>query len=113
MATSNSVKIHASCFAGTGSYNYDSQPINGTAGTGPDVASLSNGANTITCPTGAVGFVIIPPTSNSVTITLKGVSGDTGISLSPSQPSCITVGTLPANFVLTTNGSVNVTIVWI
>jgi hypothetical protein len=113
MANSNTTRIHTNCQTSSGNFNYDSPNINGTAGVGADQMSLSSGANTITCPTGAVGFTIIPPSGGSTSLTLKGVSGDTGISLSPSLPSHITVGTLPANIVITTGGTVSITIVWI
>lgn len=47
-----------------------------------DVVSLAAGANTITVPLGAQGVAI--DLNGATEITLKGVSGDTGIALSPS-----------------------------
>lgn len=35
----------------------------------------------VTVPTGAVGVIIKPPAANLGTITLKGITGDTGVSL--------------------------------
>jgi hypothetical protein len=40
----------------------------------------------VTVPSGAKGVIIIPPTSNSGTITFKGVTGDTGVPLHKTQP---------------------------
>lgn len=63
------------------------------------------GANTVnvpTLPTQAIGVVIIPPSTNTNAITLKGVTGDTGIAISPNTPTLLTFATVPpASFVLT------------
>lgn len=63
--------------------------------------TLASGANTITVPTGSVGVVIVPDADNTTALTLKGVSGDTGISISPSDPTLLTFGTAPASIVVT------------
>jgi len=74
--------------------------------------TLSSGANTInatTCPALAQcgGVVLIPPTSNGQTITLKGTSGDTGIALSLTEPTVLTFPVAPpSSFVITTNGTI-------
>lgn len=64
---------------------------------------LVAGANTITVPTNATvkGATIVPPSDNVETLVLKGVSGDTGISISPTDPTSIGFGTAPVSFVLT------------
>lgn len=56
-----------------------------------ELKSLSTGFNPIAVPS-SVGFVtravtIIPPVGNTATIILKGVTGDTGVGLSPTEPS--------------------------
>jgi hypothetical protein len=48
-----------------------------------DQHSLTTGANTLTVPTGATYLVVVPPAASTVAKTLKGVSGDTGIALTP------------------------------
>lgn len=50
----------------------------------------------ITVPTGATAMLIIPPSSNAGTITLKGVTGDTGVALSKTLPSAIALGSTPS-----------------
>lgn len=45
---------------------------------GPVIAS---GANTIAVPADASGFVFVPPSGNTDTLTYKGASGDTGTSM--------------------------------
>lgn len=67
---------------------------------------LTTGANTITIPTGASAVIIIPPTTNTQALTLKGVSGDTGISIHKTSPTYVPFGTTPANFVVTSGGTV-------
>jgi hypothetical protein len=66
---------------------------------------LASGANTITVPTGATGVTIIPPAGNTETITAKGVTGDTGISLHRTNPSYIGLYSV-STFVLTASGTV-------
>lgn len=68
--------------------------------------TLANGANTITVPSWAAGYIILPDPSNAVPMTLKGVTGDTGQPLSLTEPSLINYpATPPANFVLTSTGA--------
>jgi len=68
--------------------------------------TLANGANTIAVPTWAVGCIIRPNPLNAVAMTLKGVTGDTGIPLDLTGPSLINFpATPPATFVLTSTGA--------
>ncbi len=68
--------------------------------------ALANGANTVTVPTGAKFVLLI---LNSVlSLTIKGISGDTGIPLTPSSAPLGIPGLFPLNaatsFVIT-NGT--------
>jgi hypothetical protein len=54
-----------------------------------DSVALSPGFNTLTRPAGADGVVIFPDPSNTQTLTLKGVTGDTGLALNTKEPSVI------------------------
>lgn len=73
---------------------------------------LSSGANTIStsnCPAlaKAGGVILIPPSGNTTSLTLKGVSGDTGIALSLTAPTMLTFATTPpTSFVITTGGAI-------
>jgi hypothetical protein len=67
--------------------------------------TLASGANTITVPSWAVGCLITPPTNNTQTITLKGVTGDTGVAISETAPTLLSFTTPPASFVLTAGGA--------
>lgn len=79
--------------------------------------ALSSGDNTITVPS-ASGFTvkaatIVPPSTNTQAITLKGVGGDTGIAISKTDPTSIAFETAPANFVLNAGAAINgLRIIW-
>lgn len=45
--------------------------------------ALASGFNTITVPTGATCVIITFPVGNATAVTLKGLTGDTGIPLNP------------------------------
>lgn len=66
-----------------------------------DSITLQSGANTITPPTGAVACTIIFPSGNTTLVTLKGVTGDTGIVLHPTDPTSIGINSAASTFVLT------------
>jgi hypothetical protein len=76
-----------------------------TAGVSDALVGLSSGANTITVPAGTKLVIIIPPTTNTETITAKGVSGDTGFQISKTEPTPLTWQT-GSSFVLTTSGAI-------
>lgn len=68
-----------------------------------DIVTLSSGANTITVPTGGstvTAVTIVPPAANAVAITLKGVSGDTGIRIHNTDPTTVAIDSSVSTFVL-------------
>lgn len=81
-----------------------------------DIVTLTTGANTITPPTGGAttrAVTIIPPVSNTNTITLKGVTGDTGVVLHLTDPTSIGLNSSTNTFVLTAAAEiVGVRLVW-
>lgn len=83
------------------------------------VVALTTGANTITIPSGTTCALITPP--NAVTpvpnpnyggtLTLKGVSGDTGVVIGNKYPTLLSWDTSPASVVI--NASTGCTVeVW-
>ena len=83
------------------------------------VNSLTFGSATFistTGPAGAYGCLIEPPAGNLVGLTLKGVTGDTGIPIAANQPQLITFQTpSSANVIgLTSAGAITgvVTLTW-
>ena len=77
---------------------------------------LASGANTITPPLGATpkAVIIIPPAGNVIAITLKGVTGDTGVLLHLTDPTVIALGSATNTFVLTAGSLFTnpVTLLW-
>lgn len=77
--------------------------------------NLSSGANSFTVPTAAVPtrLTIIPPSGNTVLITLKGVSGDTGVPLHKTDPTSIGLDTTAATIVLNAASAISgVRLIW-
>lgn len=68
--------------------------------------TLASGANTITAPTGATlqGATIVPPAGNLLSLTLKGVTGDTGVPLHLTDPTSLALPSTSTTFVLTAGG---------
>src|SRR6266446_2178447 len=74
-----------------------------------DVVDLANGFNAITVPvsTGLTvkGVILQPPPTNAIALTLKGVTGDTGIALSKLNPTVLAFETAPATIGITTGAA--------
>jgi len=63
--------------------------------------NLASGANTINVPTWAAGAIITPPATNTVALTLKGISGDTGIAIGNTAPMMLSFpASPPTSFVI-------------
>jgi hypothetical protein len=105
-------------FSGDVTANVIQSALDNTAAFGEtDTDTLAIGANTITAPvvTGLVitGLTIIPPAGNVNLITLKGVTGDTGIALHKTDPTSIALDSSFISLVLTVTVAVNgVRLVW-
>ncbi len=78
--------------------------------------TLASGANTITCPAGGSvpkAATIVPPVGNTQTMTLKGVTGDTGIALHLTDPAVLTLATTTTTFCITAGGTITgLRIIW-
>lgn len=66
---------------------------------------LANGNNTITVPSNSVAVMIIPPTANTETLTLKGVNGDTGIALHLTNPFIVSLSSV-SSFVISAGNAI-------
>src|SRR5215469_4697908 len=75
----------------------------------PSSVTLASGFNSIPVPTGVQGGVVIdPPNTNAQTITLKGVTGDTGTPLSKVNATLVAFDTAPpATIGLTAGAGIN------
>lgn len=74
-----------------------------------EIKTLASGANTITVPTGGTtptSVTITPPTGNTQTLTLKGVTGDTGVGLHLTDPFTLSLAAATATFCLTAGNTI-------
>jgi hypothetical protein len=93
-------------FSGGVEYAQEFAAVASTAGSGQNqLVNLTTGANTITVPTGAIAATILPPSGNTVAITLKGVTGDTGIALHKTDPTSLALNSV-STFCLTAGGAI-------
>jgi hypothetical protein len=80
------------------------------------VVTLASGANTITCPTGGTVptcCTILKPSGNATLITLKGVTGDTGVKLHLTDPDSVSLDSTMVSFCLTAAAQiVGVRLIW-
>ena len=82
--------------------------------------ALSIGANTITVPSGTTCCLILPPNAPSTTstgsstfagsLTLKGVSGDTGSAISNKWPTLLSFDTAPSSIVVNSTATGTLTV---
>ena len=111
MATGN-ITIAANITGGAdGSWSLNTTFTAPSAVQGETIVALTAGSSTISVPSGATSAIIVPPNAafpqpNPVwggTLTLKGVSGDTGVAISNKYltPLVWDTGNVPANIVLT------------
>lgn len=77
-----------------------------------ELVTLASGANTITPHTGAKACTIIFPSGNAVLVTLKGVTGDTGVVLHPTDPTSFAINNAATTFCLTAASGVTVRLIW-
>lgn len=86
-----------------------SAAVNAASPGSVEIKTLALGDNTITVPTGGstcTACTIIPPITNIISITLKGIAGDTGIRLHNTDPSTISRDPATTSFVLTTGAEI-------
>lgn len=119
MATTSSHAVTVTFTGDTQAVEPVAIPTNTTSPGQPGVyTNLANGANTISVPTAGsavpVGVWIIPPSANTTSITLKGVSGDTGIALHLTSATFVSLASGVSSFVLTAGGSITgVRLIWV
>lgn len=87
----------------TGTYLLEAA-TNTDAAASIEVKTLDSGANTITVPTAGTvptSCTIVPPSNNDTSITLKGVTGDTGVRIHNTDPTTIAIDDSVTTFCLT------------
>lgn len=91
------------------------QPVantNAPAG-GPISVALSSGDNTLTVPPGAMGLLLVPPSSSVVVKKLKGIGGDTGFTINAALPQVIWLPAGASTMLLNAASSETVSIHWL
>ena len=86
--------------------------VNASASDSHTVQAFS--ANTfaaVTVPTGSTGVLIMPPAANAGTITVKGITGDTGINLHKTNPTFLSLDTSGAFGIVCLNNT-TIEFVW-
>jgi hypothetical protein len=64
------------------------------------VVVLSSGDNTISIPTGTTTIIIQPPVNNTFVLKLKGVAGDTGVTLNKTSYQIYQPDTTQTSFII-------------
>lgn len=75
-----------------------------------DLVTLASGNNFIPFPTGGsspAGVTITPPAGNTNSITLKGTTADTGLSLHLTDPTSLGLGSTTGTLVLTASSTIS------
>jgi hypothetical protein len=95
--------------------SYVSPPITNTVtpGGAESIVELQVGFNVVTVPPGALMAVIVPASSSANTKTMKGLTGDTGVLISPNLPTLLALPANTASFGLTSAGAEALTIYWL
>ncbi len=79
------------------------------------VVALTTGANTILAPTAGTtctGVTIIPFAANTIALTLKGASGDTGVPIAVVGPTSLGIPTTTTSFIISAAAPANVRVIW-
>jgi hypothetical protein len=87
-----------------GEVGFGANVVNATSVAQVTQVTLASGANTIGVPSGAVGCFFVPYAGNVQALTLKGVSGDTGVGLHPTNPAVLSFASGVTSFVITAGG---------
>jgi hypothetical protein len=86
---------------GLNSNNSFAAAANASSPAQDQLLTLALGSNTVTVPSSAVACTIVPPAGNTNSITLKGVTGDTGIRIHNTDPTSLAIHSSVSAFVLT------------
>lgn len=77
---------------------------------GPHLVEINMGANTMTTPPNIKGVIIVP--GSVAQVLLKGVSGDTGVPLSPGVPTFLSIPASLESFVLYASAADTIQMQW-
>ena len=89
--------------------------VNAASPATESLVNLASGANTLTAPVSAVAtrLTIIPPAGNTILMTLKGVTGDTGVPLHKTDPTTLGIDATLVTLCLTAASAIaGVRLIW-
>ena len=116
MASTSNVSV---ALVSTGDFGFNqsySAAANTSSPSQRDFVTLASGLNTITPPAGGSTpkrLTIIPPAGNTATMTLKGVTGDTGVVLHKTDWTSIALDSPTTTLVLTCSAQIaGVALIW-
>lgn len=112
VTVTTTVTLSGDGFGGSPFFNESLQNVSGNP---PGSAILSTGFQSIAIPATAVGVAIVPPIGNTVTMTLKGVSGDTGLPIATgvSTRYMFPLGQSTFGITLGAGGPITVELIWL
>lgn len=110
VTTNTTVTLSGDGFGGAPLF---SESVQNLSGNSPGSAALVTGFNSIAVPATALGVTIVPPPGSAVTLTLKGITGDTGIPIDPANSTRLkwTAGQV-ATLGIAAGANVTVALVW-
>lgn len=74
--------------------------------------ALSSGNNTVSVPSGSTALTVVKPAGNAVALKLKGVSGDTGVTLHLTDPDSISLDSTVTAVVINAASAVTLRLIW-
>jgi hypothetical protein len=106
------VAIISVAVQGDGQNDSSVDTLQNSAAVAPTSVTTSNIGATVTLPAGTLRVKIVPLPTNTITLTLKGVMGDTGLPLNPAEPSYLSFAAGVSSFVIGSNGITTLTLYW-
>jgi len=81
-------------------------------GGGPVLTALVSGPNELTVPPNTMIMYIIPTSTSTVILTLKGITGDTGFTLAPGLIAMLPIPSGTTSVLVNASAAVNVSILF-
>lgn len=109
MATTSNVNVVISYSGDVDAVEVLSDGANAASPAAISIVTLSSGFNSISVPTGGstvTSVAIVPPAGNTQTLILKGLTGDTGVGLHPTNVTKIALVSGATTIGITAGGTV-------
>lgn len=70
------------------------------------LVNLASGFNSISVPSGATAATLVPPSGNTQSLVLKGITGDTGLRIHNTDPTSLSLNSATTTIGITAGGTV-------